>query len=83
MMMMPRYSTCNHCGEMIMETHLWTIKDGSIYHWGCVIEMRNQAKKLHEEPRRPIVVEPIDGEPRPSVREYNYSFWDWLFRRKT
>ena len=94
-MMTTRYSMCNHCDEVIMDTHLWTIYEGSIYHWECVETMR---KAQAAEPRRPINVMPIGCEQRRSriiypepvesrrldgVQHKSRTFWDWLFRRKT
>jgi len=63
-----RLIVCNYCEEIILETHKFTIKDGTIYHWSCLKEVEDNEKFAREffrtTPRRPVKVEPIDGEIR-------------------
>ena len=73
-----RYSICNECGELIMDTHLWTIRDGSIYHWKCISKRDSERQKN----RRPLKIEPIDGEPRKFHLTEKKSLWKMLFSRK-
>jgi hypothetical protein len=63
-----------------METHLWTIKDGSIYHWNCLqeIEKKKEEEWMNIEIPPPVESRRIDG----AEREPHKSFWKTLFSRK-
>lgn len=90
-MMTTRYAICNHCSEVIMDTHTWTIKNGSIYHWVCVLKKyEDEAKRASEPDEIPEPVTPANYYPEPvksrrldGAEHETRSFWDRLFRRKT
>lgn len=82
-MAMP-HIVCNYCEDVILDVHNWTVYRGTIYHWACLLEMR-------EKPREPIPPKSIggrDGIRRWDGRPLDYKSpmeraFNWLFRRKT
>ena len=56
---------CNYCEDIILDTHSFTIYEGSIYHWLCLVKMKEEREK----PREPSLPESIDG--RDGVRRWD------------
>lgn len=70
------HGVCNYCGNFIAETHLWTIRNGNLYHWECVKEMKETVEKFINN----VVTTPESESKEPEEPEK--SFWKRLFRRK-
>lgn len=83
-MAMP-HIVCNHCEDVILDVHSCTIYEGTIYHWLCLEQMREEGETKHEpdsfggEPSVYKVRKDSLGLEFPRLRRC----LNWLFRRKT